>query len=386
MRGISLTALVISNVAYWAILVLAVAVVTVVAFIIVLFADPNALSQSVEALKSSNDFGLLSSLVARTAAAIGGGFVAARLNRERPLLQSALALSASTLLYVFDLGHGPQLDDRAELSDSPGSTLATVYLFAGPMLGVLGGFLAILRDARLAALSPEQRSARTWLAFLVAVLRWILAFSAATVTLGVGVMLMIAVSSFLTACVLCVATVTAILVGTLVAPPAQRRLAGFLFIGLTLLIPLEQIVRHAWSDGPTNTDAVLIVTNAIAAGFAYVGLRNAFPLAFTSPPGRWWWVLDLDLARWSPDERTVRRGLTVTFIIIWFALLLFMWGFFGGHGLGQVLALALAAVTTLPVALMAARPTFARVAPDLLSRADQNAAARHEAHGPTPAE
>jgi hypothetical protein len=44
-----------------------------------------------------------------------------------------------------------------------------------------------------------------------------------------------------------------------------------------------------------------------------------------------------------------------------------------------------AAAATLPIALMAARPAFARMAPDLLWRADQNATARLESHA-TPAE
>lgn len=386
MRGISLTALAISNLAYWAFLALAVAIVTIAAFIVALFADVDALPRTLEALKSSDDFSLLTSVLARAAAALGGGFVAGRLNRERPVLQSALALGSSTLLYVFDLGHGPQLNDDADLDVPAVSTFATARVFIGLLLGMLGGHLAERHNARLDAMSPQQRCARTWTASAVAALRWTLAFPAATAAFSLAVVLAPGLPSVLRSLVFVFAVIMAILAGTLVAPPAQRRFAGFLFIALTLLIPFEEIARHTWFGGLTDTHAVLIVGNTAAAGFAYVGLRHAFPGAFATDPGRWWWILDLDLLRWSPDERTARRGLAVTFVVIWFALLLFMWGLLNGQGLDLVFALASAAVVTLPVALMAARPAFVRIAPDLLSRADHNAVARHETRRATPAE
>jgi hypothetical protein len=124
-----------------------------------------------------------------------------------------------------------------------------------------------------------------------------------------------------------------------------------------------------------------ILLNTLAAGFAYIGLREAFPRSFASHPGRWWWILDLDLNRWSPEERAARRGVAAAAGVIWIALFLFAWALLNGQGFHLILA----AVVTLPIALMAARPAFARMAPDLLLRADQNATARLESHA-TPAE
>src|SRR5450631_3150048 len=59
MRGISFTALLISNLAYWAILALTVAIATITAFVVALVADVDTLPQTLEALKSSEAFDLL---------------------------------------------------------------------------------------------------------------------------------------------------------------------------------------------------------------------------------------------------------------------------------------------------------------------------------------
>ena len=63
-----------------------------------------------------------------------------------------------------------------------------------------------------------------------------------------------------------------------------------------------------------------------------------------------------------------------------------MLGLLLGLGLDPAFAPAFAFMVTLPIALTAARPAFARMAPDLIWRADQNAAARLETRGATPAE
>jgi hypothetical protein len=380
MRGLSFRALLISNVAYWAVFALTVAMTTIVAFIVALFADFDTVSQTIDALKSSEALDLVTQYLSYTTAAVGGGFVGARLGRERPQLQAALALSSSIFLYIFDLGHGPVLHDDADLGAPVVSTFETVYLFVGPLLGMLGGYLAQRYQARRDAISPQERSARTLKATAVTVLRWTLAFPAAAAAFAVtGALahLLIPFASY----AFVFGVIMAILAGTLVAPPANRKFAGFLFIGLTLLIPLEEIARHVWFGGLTEAYTMPILLNTVAAGFAYIGLRKAFPRSFATHPGRWWWILDLDLNRWSPEERAARRGLAAAAGVIWIALFLFAWAVLDGQGFHLILA----AVVTLPVALMAARPAFARMAPDLLWRADQNATARFESHA-TPAE
>ena len=102
---------------------------------------------------------------------------------------------------------------------------------------------------------------------------------------------------------------------------------------------------------------------------------------FATHPGQWWWILDLDLGTWSPDERSARRGLAATAAIIWSALFLFGWGLLQAQGFDSTYACAAAFAVTLPTALLVARPAFARLAPDLIWRADQNTALRIEARG-----
>lgn len=115
-----------------------------------------------------------------------------------------------------------------------------------------------------------------------------------------------------------------------------------------------------------------ILANTIAAGFAYVGLRKLFPQPFATDPGQWWWLLDLDLDRWSPEERSARRGLALSASIIGIALFLVA----DALPYERLFILALRAVICLPIALMVARPLFARISPELLDRPDRNAFAR----------
>jgi hypothetical protein len=383
MRGISVTALLISNLAYAFFFVLSAAMVTILTFVAAMFADIDGLHESIATLKSSQAFSLILASLACFVAAVGGGFVAARLGRERPWLQSALALSGATLLYLVELVHGPLISEDAGADASAGNTFATVYLIVGPLLGMLGGYLAQLHQARLDAMSPQQRSARTFRAAAVKVMRWILAFPAAVAAFSIVVALARVVFP-LGLYTLVFGVVTAILVGTLVAPPAHRKLAGFLFVILTLLVPIEEIARHVWFGGLTHAHAILIIVNTVAAGSAYIALRRAFPRPFATHPGQWWWILDLDLAQWSPDERSARRGLAATAGIIWLALFLLMWGLLDGQGFDSTYASAFAFVVTLPLALIAARPAFGHVAPNLIWRADQNAAVRLETRGVAP--
>jgi hypothetical protein len=381
MRGISVTALLISNLAYAVIFVLTAALAITVAFVAAMFADIDRLSESIDALKASPAFMLLLQSLACGAAAVGGGYVAARLGRERPWLQSALALSGSTLIYLIEFVHGPLLAHEAAPDvASADRTFATVYLFVGPLLGMLGGYLALLRQARLDAMSPQERSAHTLAAAAIAVLRWIAAFPAAAAAFAI--MLALArLLAHLGPYAFIIGVMTAILVGTLVAPPAHRKFAGFMFVALALLIPIEEIGRHVWFGGLTGAHAMLIGLNMVAAGFAYVALRRAFPQPFATHPGQWWWILDLDLGKWSPDERSARRGLAVTAVGIWIVLFLFTCGLLQGQGFDANDAVPFAFALTLPIGLIAARPAYARMAPDLIWRADQNAALRLQTHG-----
>jgi hypothetical protein len=351
-----------SNLAYWVIFAVSVWIVGIVALIVMFLAgaDNDTVQQTFSTLRSSEVFHWVSRCLTYAAAAVGGGFVAARITRVRPHWQAALALSSSILLCLFDFYRGVAV-----------STFATIYLFVGPLFAVMGSYLAEQYQSRIDAMPEQQREARTFKAVAVSALRWALAIPTAAVAFALSTAIAYRLIYF-GPYALVIGVIAAILAGTYAAPPAHRRFAGFLFIGLALLIPAEEIVRNLIYGDLTNAHSVPILANTIAAGFAYIGLRKAFPQPFATDPGQWWWLLDLDLDKWSTDERNARRGLALSAGIIGIALFLVAYAL----PYERLFILALRAVIALAIALMVARPVFGRIAPELLDRADQNAFAR----------
>ena len=373
MRGISFAVLLISNLTYWVIFAVAVAIVTFIGVIVVLLTSAETTQQTISMLKSSDIFDLLLRFLSYTMAAIGSGFVGARLNRDRPQFQAALASCSPTLLYLFDLCRVAIGHDDGSWSLATVSAFSTVYLFAGPFFALQGSYLAQWHQARIDAMSEQERAARTFGAITISGLRWALAFLTSIVTFAFSAELAYRLIHF-GPYALAIGVTTAIFAGTFAAPPAHRKLAGFLFIALALLIPAEEIVRNILFGDIGNAHSILILVNTIAAGAAYVGLRKIFPQSFATHPGQWWWILDLDLNQWSPEERNVRRGLALSVSVIWIALFVLAYELPYGRGFILILRTVLA----LPIALMVARPVFDRIAPTLLYRADRNALARLE--------
>src|SRR5262249_54468257 len=152
-------------------------------------------------------------------------------------------------------------------------------------LAVLGGYLAEQYQARIDAMPKQQRDARTFRAAAVSALRWALAIPAAMVAFALSAAITYRLIYF-GPYALVAGVIAAILAGTYVAPPTQRRFAGFLLIGLALLIPAEEIGRNLVYGDLTNADSVPILANTIAAGFAYIGLRKLFPQPFATHPGQ----------------------------------------------------------------------------------------------------
>src|SRR5580698_11609758 len=97
MRGMSFLVLLASNLAYWVIFAVSVWIVGIVALIVMFLAgaDNDTVRQAFSTLRSSEVFHWVSRCLTYTTAAVGGGFVAARITRVRPHLQAALALSSS---------------------------------------------------------------------------------------------------------------------------------------------------------------------------------------------------------------------------------------------------------------------------------------------------
>jgi hypothetical protein len=364
MRGISFLALLASNLAYWAIFAVTIWIAGAVALIVMVLAsaDSDTVQQAISILRSSEAYHWVETCLSYAAAAVGSGFVAARMSRVRPHFQAALALSSSTLLCLFGLYRGASV-----------STFAIVYLFAGPHFAVMGSYLAEQYQARIDAMPEQARAARTFKAVAVSALRWALAIPAAAVAFALSAAIAYRLIYF-GPYALVIGVIAAILVGTYAAPPAHRRFAGFLLIGLALLVPAEEIVRNLVFGDLTNAHSVPILANTMAAGFAYIGLRKLFPQPFATDPGQWWWLLDLDLDQWSPEERNARRGLALSAGIIGIALFLVA----DALPYERLFILALRAVICLPIALMVARPLFGLIAPAVLESADRNAFARLE--------
>jgi hypothetical protein len=237
----------------------------------------------------------------------------------------------------------------------------------------MGSYLAEQYQARIDAMPEQARAARTFKAVAVSALRWALAIPAAAVAFALSAAIAYRLIYF-GPYALVIGVIAAILVGTYAAPPAHRRFAGFLLIGLALLVPAEEIVRNLVFGDLTNAHSVPILANTMAAGFAYIGLRKLFPQPFATDPGQWWWLLDLDLDQWSPEERNARRGLALSAGIIGIALFLVA----DALPYERLFILALRAVICLPIALMVARPLFGLIAPAVLESADRNAFARLE--------
>ena len=375
MRGISIKALIAANVAYFIILGLVLTAAIVATLVIALLTSevPGSLPDGIAALKSSPPYVLLVAGVAMTVAALGAGAVAARIARHDPLLHGALAMSAATLLGFHELGIGPVLDESADTVSTRPIDIA--FLFVGPLLAMLGGHLARRRQARLDAMTAQERATHTLKAAAVMTVRWLLAFPAAAAGYIGFVKLWVFVFGPL-GITFVFAVVSAVLFGTLAAPPAHRRLAGFLFIVLVVVLPIEEVARHAVLGGLTHAKAYLVVFNVLGAGLSYQTLLRAFPQSFRVAAGPWWWLADSDYARWTPQERSARRALYGVGAAIWLALFLFMAGLLDGKGIDLHFALVIALLVTLPLALLAARPAFARMAPDTIRIADELAAAR----------
>jgi hypothetical protein len=171
------------------------------------------------------------------------------------------------------------------------------------------------------------------------------------------------------------ALVIAVLVGTAVVPPTQRRAAAIAFMGIAVLVPAEEVIRHLLIGELKSSEFFYLTANMLGAALSYPFLHQAFPGIF-SISQKWWWLAPAHYIDWTSDERNARRGLALTGSIA--AILLFLIGvkLLEFVGIDAHYAAPLAGMIGVSLGVCAARPIFSELYPQLMRRADLNAAIR----------
>jgi hypothetical protein len=161
MRAISFKALLLSNLAYFLVLVLTLfAATTVVVVAVFLTADTRSLHGAIAELRASPPIFVFIAIVPCAIAALVAGYMAARVAQHDPLLNGALATSVAVMVDIFELVHGPVYPDTSPAIAAliPGFDLA--FLVLAPLVAMLGGYLAGCRqtsDVPSAALRQRMR-------------------------------------------------------------------------------------------------------------------------------------------------------------------------------------------------------------------------------------
>jgi hypothetical protein len=277
MRGISLKALLISNVAYVLLAVILAILVTVAAVAIAIVGYGSATPQAFDAFRTSQAVLISEILFLIVGASLGAGYVAGRVAKRKYLLNGALATSGSILLTLCGLIIGGSFfDDSSNFARWVDTLLNTVILVGGPILALLGGYFAELRQRRLDSLSAAQRAGRGFWSSALTVMRWVAAFFVAmAVYIGFFKLVRLAVGhSLLT---VAFAVTFAIIFATFVVPASQRKIACLLFVAIAILLPTEEFVRHALLGAMSYIDGLVVLLNVVGALLAYWHLRRVFP-------------------------------------------------------------------------------------------------------------
>jgi hypothetical protein len=299
-------------------------------------------------------------------APLGAGYIAGRLASSRIYVNAALGAASWTLILLLAMNNfGSSTDQDLDIP----IVFSWLLTYGGPAFGLIGGFVAEIRSSQLAAMPVEQRP--TLKSTLIATGRWILALPAAAITyiVALKLLLWLSVMSFLFALVI------AVLVGTAVAPPTQRRAAAIVFMGIAVLVPAEEVIRHSLTGELKSYELFYLAANMLGAALSYPFLHQIFPGLFVIPQ-KWWWLAPARYVDWTSDERNARRGLVLTGGIA--AILLFFLGvkLLELVGIDAHYAAPLAGVIGVSLGVCAARPIFSELYPQLMRRADLNAAIR----------
>jgi hypothetical protein len=299
-------------------------------------------------------------------APLGAGYIAGRLAGSRFYLNAALGAALWTLVLLLAMNNfGSSTDQDLDIP----IVFSWLLTYGGPAFGLVGGFVAEVRSSQLAAMPVEQRP--NLKSTLIATGRWLLALPTAAVTYIVALKLLL----WLSVVSLLFALVIAVLVGTAVAPPMHRRVAAIVFMGIAVLVPAEEVIRHLLIGELKSYEFFYLTANMLGAALSYPFLHQTFPGLFDIPQ-KWWWLAPARYVDWTSDERNARRGLALTAGIA--AILLFLVGvkLLEFIGIDAHYAAPLAGMIAVSLAIYAARPIFSELHPQLMRQADLNAAIR----------
>ena len=175
MRGISIKAILIAAVSAFVIAMLAIVLGMLMAVVITLVSSNNVktLPEEFNELTRSWIFTRGLAIFAAISAALGAGYIGGRIAQNRFLSHGLLAATAWTLggaVYGFFFPGSP--DSDWELP----AVLNIILTFGSPVLGILGGYLAEMREVQLAAMPMEHRDAFGVTSSAYTAFGWVLAF------------------------------------------------------------------------------------------------------------------------------------------------------------------------------------------------------------------
>jgi MFS family permease len=370
LRNISWKALPISNVVFFVAGMAAMLPLVLIAQITLNFSDPaTSFHTAVKAVASS----LIAGLFLISCPSLAAGYVGGRIAKRQYALNGALGTAVAALLSLYELTIGPLFQTA---SDGPAwlETLTNVLtVFAGPLLGAYGGHLAELSQLRLDAMTVEERRARGFSSNTVVGLRWIAAFAVAAIVYPVVFVIGTNTVGFFR-WLPAIATMAAIIAGTIVLPPQHRNTGCLLLMALAIAAPLALLVSHVSAGDAKYGDSFLVVYNALGALLTYQSLSASVPWG-VQHRSKWWWLSMHDYARLSKSQRSARRYLI--FVGVACGLILYFLVMAVADRLGADPHLTVVSfVLTLPVGIVAARPVCALLWPDMLEQADREADAR----------
>ncbi|HEX5507063.1 MAG TPA: hypothetical protein VFX37_01015 [Pseudolabrys sp.] len=268
MRAVSAKALLIGILAYFAILivfyVLSVFGVAAVIFLRNIDHNPGSVAAAIKASGPFTSF-LLTAMLIPTA--VGAGYVAARIAKYNHLIHGALVAGIGIpvdLLARFHLlfTHGGSVQNH------PLTFLSFAVTYAGPIFGLLGGYLAQTRQTALV----ETRGAPGKLSRIWRAARWILACFVAVASYIVVVVLLGHVLGAGVRTTFTFAAAFSVFLATFTVAPDQRKIASFVFIILTIAFPVVGYIRFASIGAASHVYAMLVFLNMAGTTIAYPAL------------------------------------------------------------------------------------------------------------------
>jgi hypothetical protein len=371
MRGISIRAILIAVIAALAAAMLAIVLGELMVVVIAMVTNPDVATLPQKFLELERSFAASIIIFSGILAAIGAGYVAGRIAKRSFLSHGLLAATAWTLAGTV---YGFFFPGSSRSASEVPAALNIILTIGSPILGTLGGYLAEMREAQLAALPIEQRDPPGFWSGACTALGWVLALPVAALAYVCSLKVAFAIVGIKTGLVF--AVVFAVLAGTAAVRSSQRTIAAYVFISLAILIPAEELVRHAFHDGVRFIHGFYFVLNVIGTGFAYQSLQLAFPEQFGSFAGNWWWLSYHGYARWTPLERNARRALAaacgVTAILLFVAFHVVLKFFVADTGT----IIPFEGLIAMILGLWLARPICSGFLPQAIALADSHARAR----------